>query len=65
MSENIKNDWQLKDGMGPPPLFAIVELLKTSNDTWFLFSVKPEDFVKMIIQAFEKGLDEIAKIYDL
>lgn len=27
-SENIYEDWQMRDGMQPPPLFAI-ELLKT------------------------------------
>ena len=38
----------MKDGQGPSPLFAI-ELLKTSNDSDFIYSVKPENFVKMII----------------
>ena len=47
-SHNIYDEWQIKEGISPPPLFSI-ELLKTNNDSDFIYSVKPENFVKMII----------------
>lgn len=42
-----------------------IDLIKTNNDEEFVYSVKPENFSRMITQTFEKGLEEIAKIPDL
>ncbi|EGR27865.1 hypothetical protein IMG5_187090 [Ichthyophthirius multifiliis] len=46
------------------PLF-LIDLVKTQNDQNFLYSTNPINFINMIIQCFEKTLDEISKIPDL
>jgi dynein heavy chain len=56
---------QLKKDDVPPPLFQI-ELLKTSNDDAFIYSNKDTSvFSKVILQAFDKALEEMSKIPDL
>lgn len=40
-------------------------MIKTQKDEEFIYSVQPLQFVKMVVQTFEKGLEEIAKIPDL
>jgi dynein heavy chain, axonemal len=46
------------------PLFTL-EMLKTQDDSEFLYSTPPIQFVKMAISLLEKALDEIAKVPDL
>lgn len=43
------------------PLF-IIDLIKTQNDEDFLYSVQPMNYIKMIINIFEKGKLHISLI---
>lgn len=43
----------------------MIDLVKTMNDEEFVYSVNPNNFVRMIINTFDKGLEEIAKIPDI
>lgn len=46
------------------PIFTI-DMIKTNDDKEFLYSTSPMNFVNMIIQLFDKTLDEITKVPDL
>ena len=46
------------------PLF-VIELNKTQNDEEFIYNVKLDNFVTVVINVMEKTLDELAKIPDL
>ena len=46
------------------PIFTI-DMIKTNDDKEFLYSTTPINFVNMIIQLFDKTLDEITKVPDL
>ena len=49
---------------GVKPIFTI-DMIKTNDDKEFLYSTSPMNFVNMIIQLFDKTLDEITKVPDL
>jgi len=40
-------------------------MIKTNDDKEFLYSTSPMNFVNMIIQLFDKTLDEMTKVPDL
>lgn len=50
--------------IGMKPIFTI-DMIKTNDDKEFLYSTSPMNFVNMIIQLFDKTLDEITKVPDL
>ncbi|CAD8156782.1 unnamed protein product [Paramecium pentaurelia] len=50
--------------VGVKPIFTI-DMIKTNDDKEFLYSTSPINFVNMIIQLFDKTLDEITKVPDL
>ncbi|KAL4427402.1 hypothetical protein ABPG74_009674 [Tetrahymena malaccensis] len=65
-SDELRNQTQQNGGREDPmnALF-LIDLVKTQNDQEFVYSTNPMNFINMIIQTFEKGLEEISKIPDL